>query len=204
MTEQKARAVYAVLIAECGANLGDLDSFVCEFSKSEPTGEWRFQGALGFGGKFRYPQMCVDCYREDENPRRLDMIASANAKLKELSQEGCNERLDMRFETVKQQYSELANLSRDDMEKLHKALTSAGATWGQAAQRIGVAIASITKVQPVLWSKVELIHSVAMFQFAVAADVTVVMRAESAMIEAIANETYTPADDAIFFSCITS
>ena len=48
--------------------------------------EYRFQGALGFGGKFRNHGYGwrVDCYSEDETPERLAMIESANAALAEL------------------------------------------------------------------------------------------------------------------------
>jgi len=45
--------------------------FIVEFTSKEPCTEWRFQGSLGFGGKFRYPRMSVDCYPEDETPARL-------------------------------------------------------------------------------------------------------------------------------------
>jgi hypothetical protein len=87
MTEDQAKAVYAVLKDECGAQGGSMeDGFVYEFTISEsnqygPTTEWRFQGSLGFGGKFRYPKMSVDCYREDETPARLAAIERANDRL---------------------------------------------------------------------------------------------------------------------------
>lgn len=86
MTEQQAKAVYAVLQETCGAGDDEL-SFVYEFTKELPTTEWRFGGSLGFGGKFRYPRMSVDCYPEDESAARLAMISAANAKLAVLKTE---------------------------------------------------------------------------------------------------------------------
>lgn len=51
--------------------------------------EYRFMGALGFGGKFRNngnqnntPH--VDCYPEHETPERLAMIERANARIARL------------------------------------------------------------------------------------------------------------------------
>lgn len=88
VTKEVAAALYEVLVAECAARADDVDSFVLEFTKRDdpygPTQEWRFQGALGFGGKFRYPRCTVDCYRENETPATLAMIESANQKLAEL------------------------------------------------------------------------------------------------------------------------
>lgn len=88
VTKSVALALYDVLVTECKACPAHVDSFVYEFTKRDdvygPTQEWRFQGALGFGGKFRYPLCTVDCYREDETPERLAMIEQANEKLGEL------------------------------------------------------------------------------------------------------------------------
>lgn len=88
VSKDVALALYEVLVTECKACAADADSFVYEFTKRDdpygPTQEWRFQGALGFGGKFRYPRCTVDCYRENETPETLAMIASANKKLAEL------------------------------------------------------------------------------------------------------------------------
>lgn len=51
--------------------------------------EYRFIGALGFGGKFRNNgnrdnTPYVDCYRESETPARLAMMATANKRLAEM------------------------------------------------------------------------------------------------------------------------
>jgi hypothetical protein len=69
--------VYDVLVGYCGAR-GDLSSrasFVFAFCKERPPSEYRFMGALGFGGKFRFPGFTVDCYLEDSNPTSNAMIA---------------------------------------------------------------------------------------------------------------------------------
>jgi hypothetical protein len=75
--------VYNVL-AECCNVQDDKSSratFVFHFCGERPTSEYRFMGALGFGGKFRFPGFTVDCYPEDSNPRSTAMIAQANAAL---------------------------------------------------------------------------------------------------------------------------
>lgn len=77
----QARAVYQVLVDECGAQKNDPFGFIAEFTSADPCTEWRFQGSLGFGGKFRYPCLSVDCYAEDETPQRLKSIEDANRRL---------------------------------------------------------------------------------------------------------------------------
>jgi hypothetical protein len=84
--------VYDVLVGCCGAHsdTSSRASFVFAFCKERPTAEYRFMGALGFGGKFRFPGFTVDCYPEDSNPRSDAMIAQANAALAPLAAEyGC-------------------------------------------------------------------------------------------------------------------
>jgi hypothetical protein len=93
MTEAEANAVYDVLVRECGAPDSDRgwpgrDSFVFAFTSERPPREWRFCGALGFGGKL-YPGWHgephrVGCYCEDETPERRAMVERANAALREM------------------------------------------------------------------------------------------------------------------------
>lgn len=81
----QARQVYDVLVECAGAPESSWrDSFELEFTGERPTNEWRFCGDLGFGGKFRFPRMTVDCYPEDETPSRLEIIKRTNARLAEL------------------------------------------------------------------------------------------------------------------------
>lgn len=97
INELQARAVLAILVEECKHRVidpQDGDSFVRRITTADKTipnicREFRFIGALGFGGKFRNNGNCentphVDCYREDETPARCEMIEKANARLTEL------------------------------------------------------------------------------------------------------------------------
>jgi hypothetical protein len=95
VTEAEAHAVYDVLVRECGADdnadpprRGERSRFVRAFTSDRPPIEWRFQGALGFGGKL-YPggygePHRVGCYREDETPERRAMVERANEALREM------------------------------------------------------------------------------------------------------------------------
>ncbi|MDR9839675.1 MULTISPECIES: hypothetical protein [Herbaspirillum] len=84
ITAAMANGLYDALVEYAGAiDADDLrQRFVFEFSqRASPTNEYRFQGALGFGGKFRYPQLTVDCYPEDLTPARNTMIQETNLAL---------------------------------------------------------------------------------------------------------------------------
>lgn len=97
ITEQQARQVLKILIEECSYRVidpRDGDSFVRaiivpQAQTIQNCREYRFCGALGFGGKFRNTgnrddTPYVDCYREDETPARNAMIEAANKRLAEL------------------------------------------------------------------------------------------------------------------------
>ena len=90
MTVERANAVYDILVKMGGAYEGDRISFVQYHSKElvnswGPT-EWRFQGHLGFGGKFYTDRerWQVGCYREDDTPERERIIAEMNKALEGL------------------------------------------------------------------------------------------------------------------------
>jgi hypothetical protein len=92
LTENQALLVYASLIQHAGAN-SDPDSvasFVFEFTREKPTNEYRFQGNLGFGGKFRFPRFTVDCYPPEKHDppavtaEREQIVSVTNARLAEL------------------------------------------------------------------------------------------------------------------------
>lgn len=89
LTKEQAVRVYEVLFEHCGARPAedDVASFVHEFTRENPTSEYRFCGALGFGGKFRFPRFSVDCYPEDSNPIRDKMVSDGNAALAALKSE---------------------------------------------------------------------------------------------------------------------
>jgi hypothetical protein len=81
--------ILRVLVEECGwqPSAADRDLFTYHYDKAdrEPL-EYRFMGALGFGGKLRMQgeRLSVDCYPEDETPERQAMIERANRRLAEL------------------------------------------------------------------------------------------------------------------------
>lgn len=83
LTENQAIAVFNILVEHAGARADEQDqaSFVLEFTKERPTSEYRFIGGLGFGGKFRFPRLTVDCYPEDETAALRGMVEKTNAAL---------------------------------------------------------------------------------------------------------------------------
>lgn len=91
MDDATLGAIYDVVVQECGARESERPDFVqqSKFGTPDSCREWRFCGALGFGGKLRdrrftydgLPRFYVDCYREDETPERRKMIDAANARL---------------------------------------------------------------------------------------------------------------------------
>ncbi len=80
-----------VLVPVCKAHADERDqaSFVFhQMAMDYPATEWRFQGALGFGGKFRTRSdlsCSVDFYPEDRTPAREEIQAEANEKLRQMS-----------------------------------------------------------------------------------------------------------------------
>ena len=96
ITVEHARAALVILKEECGYTSGGED-FVRVVSTEGKSGqgicaEYRFMGALGFGGKFRNNGNLnntpyVDCYPENETPERLSMIDRANERLAALFSE---------------------------------------------------------------------------------------------------------------------
>ena len=80
--------VWRILVEECGA----LDDLRPQFDAWPDCREFRFIGALGFGGKVWSSRSgsppYVTCYREDETPERLAMLAKANERLASLPSRG--------------------------------------------------------------------------------------------------------------------
>ena len=89
--------VWDILIKECGAQAtgSTPEQFFHHIGRVERDGlEFRFMGTLGFGGKVYLepraayrPCFRVTCYREDETPKRLDMLNRANSLFTELAAE---------------------------------------------------------------------------------------------------------------------
>lgn len=94
MNKQTANKIYDILVEECGANDNPNASlgrshFVSMQTCGDQLEEYRFQGDLGFGGKFwnGWRSWSVSCYPEDETPERLQMIEKANQRLEQLWKE---------------------------------------------------------------------------------------------------------------------
>lgn len=86
--EEFYKDVYDILVELGGAADGHYrDAFMFNFSKEEKfaTEEWRFQGKLGFGGKYWREQNIINCYSEDETPEVLELITIMNTALKTLT-----------------------------------------------------------------------------------------------------------------------
>lgn len=85
MNDDKMNAVYDILVKIGGAIEDDRDSFTQEMMSNNPTDEWRFQGKLGFGGKYWRKTNQVSCYPEDETPEKMGLIHEINSHLSILS-----------------------------------------------------------------------------------------------------------------------
>ena len=98
ITSETANKIYDILVEECQAsnNPAPREQFV--FAQSHDNHltlcesccthciEYRFGGALGFGGKFWHNdnRWYVSAYREDTTPKVKKMIEKANVRLAEL------------------------------------------------------------------------------------------------------------------------
>lgn len=81
-------ACYDLLVSTGNAHedMWDRKAFVSSFTDGVGTREWRFQGHLGFGGKFwrNGTRHYVSCYSEDETPERRAMIDDLNRQITRL------------------------------------------------------------------------------------------------------------------------
>lgn len=80
---------WGILVEHAGARNTDFnrERFIEAFlSPKHQVVEYRFQGHLGFGGKFwrNDRHFYVSCYREEETPTRLAIIEHVNTLLSEL------------------------------------------------------------------------------------------------------------------------
>jgi hypothetical protein len=79
-------SVYSILVNIGGASESMRGSFVQNHTDAEyPCTEWRFCGHLGYGGKYLSKTNRVDCYIEEETPKRLALIGELNEALAKLS-----------------------------------------------------------------------------------------------------------------------
>lgn len=78
-----ANEVYSILVEECEAQEHWRENFIQVHT--DHCTEYRFQGALGFGGKFYSDHdWRVGMYRENETPERLAMAKRATQRIKEV------------------------------------------------------------------------------------------------------------------------
>jgi hypothetical protein len=82
-----ANAAFDVLVEECGAREDLRGDFIGYLTRPLDIGthEFRFSGALGFGGKCyldgRPRSLRVSCYPEDRSVERDAMVDRANSRL---------------------------------------------------------------------------------------------------------------------------
>lgn len=85
-----ALRIWNVLVEHVGVynSKRERESFVYLQTKRNCQ-EYRIQGKLGFGGKFRNNHLpwYIDCYPEDSTPERARVIEVVNEKLKMLYEE---------------------------------------------------------------------------------------------------------------------
>lgn len=88
MKPEYADKVWTILVEDIAAHEPDREQFVRWAAKVDSGNEWRFQGSLGFGGKFwkNAGRWYVNCYPEDLAlyPESQSVMDAANAKLEAL------------------------------------------------------------------------------------------------------------------------
>ena len=79
---ENAQKIYDLLVCIGGASESMRESFIYHHCESEDgCGEWRFQGKLGFGGKYYSRMNKVDSYTEDRTQEVENIINELNDKL---------------------------------------------------------------------------------------------------------------------------
>ncbi len=81
MTEERANKIYDLLVTIGGASESDRDDFVYYHTETK-TGQWRFCGYLGFGGKYLSNDNRVSYYKEDGTPEIIEIANKLNEELK--------------------------------------------------------------------------------------------------------------------------
>jgi hypothetical protein len=85
MSPEQANKIYDVLAVLVSAPESCRESFIYHHVRND-CHEFRFGGALGFGGKYWVERNQVTYYAEDETPKLKAIVAEVNAKLKELGE----------------------------------------------------------------------------------------------------------------------
>lgn len=84
MTSEVANQIYQCLVTQAGASEDEREAFVRNMTSPTPAREWRFQGRLGFGGKYRSDRNTVDYYYEDATPEREAIAYTTNVFLNQI------------------------------------------------------------------------------------------------------------------------
>src|SRR6185312_14716735 len=81
-----AKAIYDILVAHAGASVAENNYQQFRRFMEEGDKEYRFQGLLGYGGKFWNTdgRWFVNCYSEDVTPERAKIIEQTNIHLVKL------------------------------------------------------------------------------------------------------------------------
>jgi hypothetical protein len=89
MNKELAQRVYAVLVDVCGASNDERSQWRFEdaFEGDHPASQYRFEGSLGYGGKFFFPSFSVSYYCENQTPEGDETCKRANALLEPLRAE---------------------------------------------------------------------------------------------------------------------
>lgn len=88
LTREQWGEVFDILVSKCAADATKREYFIDAVTDEKfPATEFRFMGALGFGGKLynAYSRVYVSCYREDSTPAREKMIEETNKLLEKFS-----------------------------------------------------------------------------------------------------------------------
>lgn len=103
------------------------------------------------------------------------------------------------------QSNECTNTTQLDLlEKYEAAFSAVGASWEYVADRISIAASAVSSAVNRPTAEFDIYEGVVLCRFVVDASIEDAVRAESAMIDSIANQPFNPADRAIYFSCATA
>lgn len=90
LTERQATLVWGILTKFAGASAHPSCEIAFVQTQKEGCTEYRFQGHLGFGGKFWNDggKWYITCYQEDETPERREIIRLVDQHFAEIRKEG--------------------------------------------------------------------------------------------------------------------
>ena len=85
MNKERFNRIFDLLVTIGGAQESMRGNFIhCHVVNPIDSSEYRFQGNLGFGGKYWSRTNSVSCYPEDENHKTKKIMDRLNAELARL------------------------------------------------------------------------------------------------------------------------